>query len=327
MIGIITDRTDRFTGITKYSLNLYRELSKHINVELHQSPKIEFKIKNKAIGGDLSFKVLATLRNYKADLTHAVAPRVANSNTDIVTVHDVFHLTMPQVSKRGKSTPKMVRDYTKKLSEMKAIIVQSNAVKNDLENYSGSTPIYVIPTAVPKYMGELKNPFPDDGKIHLVTLGDILPHRYRKRIEELYDFVKNNTEVDLYHIGKLSNPKYVNFAPNIHYVGAQISEQLKYSYFKYADKFVFYSLGEGQGYPVMEATRMGAQPVVNEIPVHKEFLGDSAHYFSDKDTFLEAVLKPNKHGLEEKISKYDNWIEKYIEVYREIKPEALEYKQ
>ena len=93
-----------------------------------------------------------------------------------------------------------------------------------------------------------------------------------------------------------------------------VSEQDKYNWLKYADKFVFKSLGEGQGYPIMEAMRFGVQPVINELEEFKFLLGDKPYYYHNNEEFLEMIYKPKKDGLVEQIAKYDNWIDRYKKV-------------
>ncbi|WP_394325611.1 MULTISPECIES: glycosyltransferase [Acidiplasma] len=83
--------------------------------------------------------------------------------------------------------------------------------------------------------------------------------------------MKNLKDVELYHIGIITDEKYKNYSYNIHQLGT-VSEQEKFNYLQYANKFVFKTLCEGQGIPTMEAMRLGTQPVINDIPAHRYFL-------------------------------------------------------
>lgn len=155
-------------------------------------------------------------------------------------------------------------------------------------------------------------------KIHLITMGEIhgdLPNR--KHIYELYDWVKNLKDVDLYHIGRITDQRYIDYSPNIHQLGS-VSQEEKFNYLAYADKFVFKSLGEGQGIPSMEAMKLNTQVIVNDLPEFRNFLGDKPYYYHNKEEFLEMINLPKKSGLVEQISQYDNWIEKYKKVYSEV---------
>ena len=51
------------------------------------------------------------------------------------------------------------------------------------------------------------------------------------------------------------------------------------------DAFVFPSMAETFGFPMVEAMRAGVPLVVSDIPVHREVCGDAAAYFSFDYTF------------------------------------------
>ena len=184
--------------------------------------------------------------------------------------------------------------------------------------YIRDIPISVIPIKI--FVREaITNPYPNDGKLHLITMGEIhgkLPNR--KRIFELYDWIKDRNDIDLYHIGIVSDPRYIGYAKNIHQLG-QVDPQAKFNYLAYADKYVFKTIGEGQGLPTMEAMRLNTQPVINDLPEHRYFLGDKPYYYHNKEEFLEMIWKPKRDGLIEQVSQYDNWIDKFQKVYEEVK--------
>ena len=149
-------------------------------------------------------------------------------------------------------------------------------------------------------------------------MGIIEPFPQRKQIYDLYEWIKDRDDVDLYHIGTVNDKRYINYSKNIHQIDS-VSQQDKFNYMAYADKYVFKTLGEGQGYPVMEAMKLNTQTVINDLPEHRELLGDKPYYFHNKDEFLEMIYKSKKSGLVEQISQYDNWIDKYKKVYEEVR--------
>ena len=69
---------------------------------------------------------------------------------------------------------------------------------------------------------------------------------------------------------------------------------------------------------IMEAMKMNTQVVINDIPVHRELLGDKPYYFNSKDEFFYMIYANKKSGLVNQIFQYDNWIEKYLKVYGEF---------
>jgi hypothetical protein len=70
--------------------------------------------------------------------------------------------------------------------------------------------------------------------------------------------------------------------------------------------------------PVMEAMKLNTQTVINDLPEHRELLGNKPYYYHNKDEFLQMIYKPKQSGLIQQISQYDNWIEKYKKVYNEV---------
>ena len=317
-IKLVYSNTKTYNGIKAYSLNLFHDLNE-INRDtiLQPLPKIEFVIHGKKVGGWTSQRLLSWSVG-KADIVHSTSHWDLTTNTNVVTIHDLYPLTEPAYF---RTTNRARRFYLHmlKLTEKKAkyIVVQGDHIRIQVRKYILNTPIAVIPTKV-FVQPPTSNPYPHDNKLHLLTMGEIhgdLPNR--KRIYELYDWVKNLKDVDLYHIGKITDKRYLNYSPNIHQLG-QVLPQDKFDYLACADKFIFKTIGEGQGIPTMEAMKLNTQPVINDLPEHRYFLGDKPYYYHNEDEFLEMIYKPKKSGLVEQISQYDNWIEKYQKVYESV---------
>lgn len=315
--NILYQNTKGFNGIKEYSHKLYYGLKqKGMDVKLVPVKRIEIEIKGKKYGGWQSMKLLSHIHAPHGEhITHATDDWCINRHTNVVTVHDLY-----PYKNKGTLQPASRKQYEKMLNLLSKhgikTIVQSNVVKEDVLAFNKDADITVIPSAVPKYNRKITDPYPKDTKIHLVTMGAL--GNTRKRIKELYDFVKDHPDITLYHIGHIDVPAYRNYAKNIIQLG-QVDETTKYSYLSYADKFVYYTYDEGQGYPTMEAMRCNTQPIINDIPIHRELLGDLPYYFHSKEEFLEMIYKPNKAGLERQVSQYDDWINKYTKIYKEIK--------
>ncbi len=317
--AILYEEKKGYNGIKEYSQWLYDGLSDSLFPSFIPIKSIEIKIGNKRLFGDTTKKLYNKFMNLKKyDIVHQTSFFNLNKYADITTVHDIFPLTLDAYKKTGY-TIIYYKNALEKIKKLKAIIVPSNVVKKDLESYIDTGNVYVIPTGIPDLNNNYKNPYPDNNKMHLVTVGSIyLKNRKgRKRIEELFKFVKQLPDVELYQIGNIDDPEYVNYSENIINLGF-VDEYTKYSYLKYADKYVYYTYNEGEGFPAMEAMKLNTQVLVNDIPVHHEILGDKAYYFNDFDEFIDNLYKPKKPGLVEQISQYDNWIEKYIKIYNEI---------
>lgn len=317
MIKIVYSNTKTYNGIKAYSINLFSDLSVQAQSKLVALPKIEINLRGKKVGGWASQRMLAwTVGN--SEVVHSTSHWDICPNTNVITIHDLYPLVYPEIyriTERARRFYLHTLDMIRK--KAKAIVVQGPHIKDEVQQFIDDIPIYIIPTKV--FVNESKiNPYPDDGKLHLLTMGEILgdlPNR--KRIYELYEWIKDNPEIDLYHIGRITYPKYLNYARNIHQLGS-VSQDAKFAYLKYADKFVFKTIGEGQGFPTMEAMKLGTQAIVNDLPEHRFFLGDKPYYYETKEEFIQAIYKPDKSGQREQIAQYDNWIEKYMKVYEEI---------
>ncbi len=320
-INLITTKSSDYTGIGFYSENLYMDLFiKGFDCGLVEIPKYEINIRNRKIGGWKSQELF--LKYYHASgINHSTSHWVITPKTNIITIHDLFPLTMEEL-KVPDSIKQLHLKKLKKINKNNIVIVPSIEIKNQILQFLPAADIKVITSKIftfsNYYHKRIKNPYPDDDKLHLITMGEIHGNLgNRKQITDIYDYVKGNNDIELYHIGKITDNRYVNYAPNIHQLN-NVPEKVKLSYLKYADKFVYKTLGEGQGFPTMEAMKLNIQPIINDIPIHKELLGDKPYYFHNKDEFLEMIYKPKKDGLVEQITQYDNWISKYKKVYEVV---------
>jgi glycosyltransferase involved in cell wall biosynthesis len=69
---------------------------------------------------------------------------------------------------------------------------------------------------------------------------------------------------------------------SVRYLGVLRYEQIWQAYHQ-ADVFVFPSLCESFGHPLVEAMAAGLPVVASDIAVHREICGDAAHYFPARD--------------------------------------------
>ena len=318
MIKIVYSNTKTYNGIKMYSLNLYSDLKKELDVKLKPLPRIEIKLNGKKYGGWTSQRFLAWTAG-NADIVHSASHWDLAPHTNVVTIQDLFPLTLEVYREYTTDSRRRYNMRFLKIINEKRIkvIVPNPMIADEVRKFISNADITVIPSKIFVQL-PTANPYPEDNKLHLLTIGEIHGDQpNRKLIYELYDWIKGLDNIDLYHIGKITDSKCLNYANNIHQLG-QVDPQTKFNYLAYADKYVFKTLGEGQGYPVMEAMKLGTQPVINDLPEHRFFLGDYPYYYHNKDEFLEMIYKPKKTGLAEQISQYDNWIEKYKKVYEEV---------
>ncbi|SJK85063.1 group 1 glycosyltransferase [Cuniculiplasma divulgatum] len=317
MIKLLYSKAEQFNGISAYTNNIYNDLIKSgFDVKISYLPKVEVKIMGKRLGGWRSMNVLSFVTG-RSEIVHSMTYWLMSPYTNVVTIHDLFHLTQQKQRNINNVNKTHYLTSLKKI-ERKGIkvIVQTPIVADDVRKFIPEADISIIPSKI-FVQDPIVNPYPDDKKLHLITVGAIMKGFNRKHIYELYEWIKNEPDIDLYHIGKIEDIRYLNYANNIHQIGS-VDQQTKFNYLAHADKYVFSSIAEGQGYPTMEAMKLNTQVVINDLPEHKFLLGDKPYYFHNKDEFLEMIWKNKKGGLVEQISQYDNWIKKYKTVYEKV---------
>ena len=310
-------------GILRQAINMINGLME-AGVDVRPIPikKIEPRIFGKPVGGWLSQRVfLQTLRRTDADIVHSVSLWMISPNTDIVHAHDIFPLMYADHFGLTNTTKRFYKRILNQAKNVNRVIVESNVVKESLvERGFDGNKIVKITTKVPQPENIGPNPYKDDGKIHLFTLGEF---GKRKRFGVLYEYMQSFQEAELYHIGRVVYKNYYEECmkfkpPNVHYLGYKPEAEMR-GYMKYADAFVYNTLNEGQGFAPMEAMRLNVKTIVNDLPVFRELLGDKAYYYNDVDGFIRAVCdKPKKTGLVEQIAQYDDEIEKTIKLYKEV---------
>ncbi len=297
------------TGSRRYSERIISELTS-IGYEFRKVGvrKVEFSFRGKPIGGILSQKITSSLHRSSEHPIHALTPEVAPKNADIVTVLDLIPFIE---SKQFITSGYNKRAYNlmfKNVFGAKNFIVPSGTIKNDLINLTGieDERIKVVYMSIDhsKFYFDPTNPFPENGKIHLVTVGDFNP---RKRYDLLYEEVSKNKNLELYHIGPVNSwseraarlGELAKEKGNIFIMGQKDDATLR-RYLSNADLFVYISDAEGFGFPPIEAMACGTNVVLNDLPIFQETVGNMG-FLSKIENFEDTINRAlkNKKGREE----------------------------
>ena len=97
-------------------------------------------------------------------------------------------------------------------------------------------------------------------------------------------------------IGKILEGVPETLKSKIHFTGF-VDEEDIFSVYKYADTFIFPSIYEGFGIPILEAAQTGQLPLCSKIPTSVEIMGKDYPFFFELDDFdgfvknLFAILK------------------------------------
>ena len=96
-INLITTKSNDYTGIGFYSENLHMDLFiRDFDCELVEIPKYEINIGNKKIGGWKSQEIFLKYYHNKG-INHSTSHWVITPKTNIITIHDLFPLTMEEL--------------------------------------------------------------------------------------------------------------------------------------------------------------------------------------------------------------------------------------
>ncbi len=230
----------------------------------------------------------------------------------VTSVLDVIPLALPEYSPgvRGRLYTSLVSASARGSSH---ILTLSNAAKADIVKYLGLPEASITPTylaadeAYHPRMGAERDAAVRE-KYHLpdqfvLYMGGFDP---RKRVADAllaYTYVSasHGDEYPLVIAGR--EPRWgTPFFPNLRDYAEQlqISDYVRWigyvddddkpSLYRLASVFVFPSLYEGFGLPVLEAMASGTPVVAREIPVIEEITGDAAYLVSDARAMAGAII-------------------------------------
>ncbi len=300
-----------------------------------------------AFGASVRYEMLSMKRRYLPamcpdyDLWHAIHQDSAyfpgNLKTRyILTIHDLNFL-------REKSSFRVkmrLANLQRKIDRASYVTFISNFTESEVKKYLhlGDKPTRVIHNGV-EIDTEKKVPRPDflpEGKF-LFSLGMILE---KKNFHVLIDFMEKQKDYNLVIAGDKSFSYARKLERNIHrkklsariFMPGIISQEDKIWLFRNCEAFLFPSLNEGFGLPVIEAMRFGKPVFLSRYSSLPEIGGDLAFYWDSfepnemKDLFEEKFkqFENNKEALSTKLKQYSlnySWrksIHSYNDVYREL---------
>lgn len=246
----------------------------------------------------------------------------------IVTIHDLTHLIFPEFlpNKFAKYYAKfMIKKATKKAFK---ILTVSLNTKNDLIKmfkvnpdkieviYNGVGSEFVIKEK--NKIDYLYNKFniPNDKKI-LMYVGNLKPHKNLDRLLKAFALLNNKEDYRLILVGKAFDnqidldkiEKELNISNYIIHTGMVTQDELVDLY-NLADLFVFPSLYEGFGLPIIEALSCGTNVIASNVSSIPEVGGNVINYFNPYD--IEDI----KNKIEENINKVFTedaieWVKKF----------------
>lgn len=292
------------TGLYHYCLQLGNALldaaQSDIELAFYKNASV-----GKLFGDELDYKEQRTYHKFfkpawsDVDIFHAnyqlsrYLPRKGNTRV-VLTIHDLNFIP------EGKSDDK-IKEYLAKMQKnidrADEIVAISNYVKHDIEQYCkvGDKQIHVIYNGnnVNLQQFDLLDSVSPLAKPYLFTIGTV---NKKKNFKSLLYLLLGNS-YDLVISGFFQEPAYIEeiralakkigVADRVHLTGP-ISEEEKYTYLKHAELFVFPSVAEGFGLPVVEAMAFGKRVLLSKATSLPEIGGKEAFYLdSTDDEYME----------------------------------------
>jgi len=302
------DNLSQFPQLNKYWSGRYNGLYNN-----HFVSSLQKKIRFNALNFGLNFLInnqgesIRLLQKQDFDVFHPTYyepyfMKYLQKKPYVLTVYDMIHEIFPQYFKANDQT----KVWKKQLIEnATAIIAISENTKQDILKFTNANPdrVHVIYLGNPfEHMNMPVNDTSDqDSPVfnypYLLFVGD--RHAYKNFnffIDSVADILHKNGELHIVCAGSLPFTrvekkflKNLNIIDKVHHV--KIDSTLLKKLYKNARAFVFPSLYEGFGLPVLEAFSCGCPAIVSRSSSLPEIGGDGAIYFepSDRESIILAV--------------------------------------
>jgi glycosyltransferase involved in cell wall biosynthesis len=220
----------------------------------------------------------------------------------LVTVHDLFHLAMPQLVPGIHKRFYARTMFSQISSKANAVICISKFTKNELMRFvhCKEEKIHLISNGIDQSWRNITkehNPYP---KPFLLFVGNVKPNKNLVSLIKAFDMIKNQIPHDLVIVGKkegfiTGDAAVLNVAgvlgPRINFTGP-IDNATLIQYYKHAEALIFPSIYEGFGLPPLEAMRCDCPVIVSNLASLPEVCGDAAMYCNpySPDDIAEKIV-------------------------------------
>jgi glycosyltransferase involved in cell wall biosynthesis len=217
--------------------------------------------------------------------THQESKYLPSQSKLILTIHDLNFL----YKYKGLKKKLKLNALQRKVNKASAIVAISQFTANEIKQhlqidekklhviYNGASLKSIDPAELPAFLRNKK---------YLFSIGIINP---KKNFHALLPLLQNKPELKLVIAGNDSHT-YVQeikekalalgVLSQLHFMGA-VSDELKYTFYKNCYAFVFPSLSEGFGLPVIEAMLMGKPVFLSKLTCLPEIGGPEAFYWDN----------------------------------------------
>ncbi len=330
-ITIVTPRISTSSGTKTYVQNVVKGLEgRNIAFRRMEIRKREFSFGGKPRLGFLSQYASSKLISAHTRVVHSFSPSTIIRGTNVVTVHDIIPLLRKDIYFEKWYDRLVFEKVNSRILGIPYLLVSTELGKIELlkrmQLDADRIRVFHHPVDHELFYPSTHNPYQDRDKINVLMVSDFNP---RKRVDIAIEALKNNKEINFYHIGPV-NAWEGNYrraidstrnSENIHFLGNLTFDKMR-DYLTYADIFLFLTEAEGFGLPPVEALACGTNVIVSDIPVFHETLQDIAFFVStdnfSADMIFEAIKrKRDPHKLIEYSKKFsvDSYASSLIDLY------------
>ncbi len=254
-----------------------------------------------------ALKFYIKLKSKKFDLLHptyfdkSILKHIGNKQF-VLTIHDMTQEMVPEYFVFDKKVEEFKE--TKKILAQKAarIIAISENTKKDIINLYNieENKIDIIYHALPLKITDKESPDQELPEKFILFVGQRAKYKnFALFLQSISDILKNDKNLKLACAGGPDfNKSEKKFIKNLGIEGKVIRLPITYdehliNYYKNALCFVFPSIYEGFGFPILEAFQCGCPLVCSNTSSFPEVAGDGAVYFDPYDTesIKSAVVK------------------------------------
>ena len=218
----------------------------------------------------------------------------------VLTIHDLNFLHESPAEARTDEIDRKLADMQRKVNRAAAIVADSAYVAEDVAKHVdlGGRPVHVVPLAVstPPVASAERPAFVPAGPF-LLTIGNCLPH---KNFHALFGLVEQLPDARLVIAGKKTTHYGESLEREVAQRGlagkvilpGEVSDGDRQWLYEHCEAFLFPSLTEGFGFPVLEAMQCGRPVFVSRRTSLPEIAGDKGFYFEGYEpSELAAVYR------------------------------------
>jgi len=221
----------------------------------------------------------------------------------ILTVHDLNFLHESPQQNRGREIERKLADMQRKVNRAAVLVTDSQYVADDLAAHVdlAHRPVHVVPLGLsePPQASTTRPVFLPDGPF-LFTVGNCLIH---KNFHVLFDLLPSLPSTRLVVAGKKATPYGEHLEREIVRLGltdrvvmpGEISDSDRQWLYENCEAFLFPSLTEGFGFPVLEAMQAGRPVFCSRKTSLPEIAGEAATFFDGFDA--EALGAVYREGM------------------------------